>query len=179
MLGLVCIRFLLVHRCVTRVSHRSASLLIHSRMNGAQCCRTMPCRSAATRKRTASTSASVNSSRSKRRWSATRGDLRAHMLDVFRPHAADQTNRGPVFADVGDDPECHGRDANQTCGGRAIGQTGCRSCGANDLQDGDVLNLQNLLIRRHFDGTGRGDEDQRLLYRCLSMPSAVIFESSV
>ena len=23
---------------------------------------------------------------------------------------------------------------------------------ANDLQDGDVLNLQNLLIRRHFDG---------------------------
>jgi len=41
------------------------------------------------------------------RWNTTRGKFRAHMLDVFRPHAADQTNRGAVFADVGDDPECH------------------------------------------------------------------------
>jgi hypothetical protein len=33
------------------------------------------------------------------------------MLDVFRPHAPDQTNRGPVFAYVGEDPESHGRRA--------------------------------------------------------------------
>ena len=32
------------------------------------------------------------------------------------------------------------------------GQTGSRPNGASDLQDGDVLNLQDLLIRRHFDG---------------------------
>ncbi len=44
-----------------------------------------------------------------RRRSATRNDLRAHMLDVFRAHAADQTNCGPTLADVGDDPECHVR----------------------------------------------------------------------
>src|SRR5258706_6389344 len=42
-----------------------------------------------------------------RRRSTTCGEFRAHMLDVFRSHAADQTNRGPVFADFGDDPESH------------------------------------------------------------------------
>ena len=44
----------------------------------------------------------------KRRWSATCGDFRTHVLDVLRPHTADQANRGPVFADVGDDPQSHG-----------------------------------------------------------------------
>ena len=111
-----------------------------------------------------------------RRWSATRGDFRAHMIDVFRPHAADQTNRGPVFADVGDDPESHVRrepNVRRWCNR----QTGRRSIGANDLQGSDVLNLQNVLIRRHFDGTQARVSDS--LYRCLSMPNAVIFESSV
>jgi hypothetical protein len=30
------------------------------------------------------------------------------VLDVFHPHTADQMNRGPVFANVGDDPQSHG-----------------------------------------------------------------------
>ena len=63
----------------------------------------------------------------KRRRSATRGNLRAHVLDVFRPHTADQTNRGPVFADVGDDPQSHGRD-RATRGGRAMGSPAAIVC---------------------------------------------------
>src|SRR5258706_15944744 len=46
-----------------------------------------------------------------RRWSATRGELRTHMFDVFRPHATDETNRGSVFADFWDDPESHSQEA--------------------------------------------------------------------
>jgi hypothetical protein len=53
----------------------------------------------------------------KRRRGATCGDLRAHVLDVFRPHTADQANRGPVFADVGDDPRVMGA-TRQSRGGR-------------------------------------------------------------
>ena len=52
------------------------------------------------------------------RWNTTRGNFRAHMRDVFRPHVTDQTNRGPVFIDVGDDPESHER-------GRAIARRWC------------------------------------------------------
>jgi hypothetical protein len=47
------------------------------------------------------------------------------MLDVFGSHAPDQPNRGPVFADVGDDPESHARDepdVRRPCNR----QTGCR-----------------------------------------------------
>ena len=46
-----------------------------------------------------------------RRRRATRGELRTHMFDVFRPHATDETNRGSVFADFGDDPESHSQEA--------------------------------------------------------------------
>src|SRR5437870_2155809 len=35
-----------------------------------------------------------------RGWRTTHGKFRAHGLDVFGTHAADQTNRGAVFADV-------------------------------------------------------------------------------
>jgi hypothetical protein len=86
------------------------------------------------------------------RRSAIRSDLRAPMLDVFRPHAADQADRGPVFADVGDDPERHLRREPKRAGGLCNGQTGSPPIEANDLQDRDVLNRQNVLIRRHFDG---------------------------
>src|SRR6185436_13838730 len=84
-----------------------------------------------------------------RRWSTTRGNLLTHRRDVFGTHAADQTNRGPVFADVGDDPQRHGRD-------RAIAWRWCnwqslpRSCAASDLQGGRVLMVQNLLIGQRF-----------------------------
>ena len=121
------------------------------------------------------------------RWNTTRGNFRAHMSDVFRLHVTDQTNRGPVFIDIRDDPQSH------ECG-RANARRWCnrQTCGdrnaANDLQERDVLMFQNLPICRHRCGgfskveghcaVGAG-EDQRLLYRCLSMPSDMIFESSV
>jgi hypothetical protein len=46
------------------------------------------------------------------------------MRDVFRLYVTDQTNRGPVFIDVRDDPESHERGLGnarrwcnrQTCG---------------------------------------------------------------
>src|SRR5437773_12124952 len=64
-----------------------------------------------------------------RRWHATRGNLLTDGFDVFGSHAADQTNRGPAFADLGDDPQRHGRDraiAWRLCNG----QSPPRSCAA-------------------------------------------------
>jgi len=77
--------------------------------------------------------------------------LCAHMFEVFRPHVADQTNRGSVFADVGDDPERHSQGVPRPvtpCNRR----TDCQSCGANNLRGVAVPNLQNLLIRQQSDG---------------------------
>ncbi len=68
-----------------------------------------------------------------RGWNATCGVLRTHVLDVFRLHTSDKANRGPVFADVGDDPQGHGRDranAWRSCNGQSLP----RSCAASDLQ---------------------------------------------
>ncbi len=53
------------------------------------------------------------------RWNTAGGNFGAHMSDVFRLHVTDQTNRGPVFADVGDDPQRHER-GRQTRGDCAI-----------------------------------------------------------
>ena len=84
MLGLVCIRFSLSDVPATR----SASLLIHSRMN-----RAMVQDDALPLGRDEETNRiDVGQShfvQIQRRWSATRGNLRADMLDVFRAHAAD------------------------------------------------------------------------------------------
>ena len=66
----------------------------------------MPSRSAAVRKRIAV--GERDFVQVQRRWRTTHGKFRAHGLDVFRPHATDQTNGRPVFADVGDDPQRHG-----------------------------------------------------------------------
>src|SRR2546428_8715232 len=84
-----------------------------------------------------------------RRWHATRGNLLTDGFDVFGSHAADQTNRGPAFADFGDDPQRHGSV-------RAIGWPSCnwqtlrRSSAASDLRGGSVLIVQNLLIGQRF-----------------------------
>ena len=43
------------------------------------------------------------------RWNTTRGNLRAHMSDVFPLHVTDQTNRCPVFIDIRDDSQSHER----------------------------------------------------------------------
>lgn len=112
------------------------------------------------------------------RWSTTRGNLRAHMNEVFRLHVTDQTNRCSRVADLGDDPQCHVRgraNVRRACNG----QTRCRSIEVNVLRGSGVLSVQNLLIGRHSRRTAAGGERQRLLYRCLSIPNAVIFESSV
>ena len=55
-------------------------------------------------------------------WDTTRGNFRAHMSNVFRPHATDQTNRCPVFIDVRDDPESHERGPAKPRGDGAIGR---------------------------------------------------------
>ena len=86
-----------------------------------------------------------------RSWSATGRELRAHMFDVFRPHATDEANRGSVFADFGDDPESHsqGEPRHLTVvqwTGRLSAQSGQRLTGRR------VTNRQNLLIRRQSDG---------------------------
>ena len=41
------------------------------------------------------------------RWNTARGNLCAHMNDVFRLHVTDQTNRRPVFIGIRDDPQSH------------------------------------------------------------------------
>ena len=58
------------------------------------------------------------------RWNTTRGNLRAHMSDVFRLHVTDQTNRCPVFIDIRGDSQSHER-------GRANAQRWCnrQTCG--------------------------------------------------
>jgi len=84
-----------------------------------------------------------------RRWHATRGNLLTDGFDVFGSHAADQTNRGPAFADFGDDPQRHGcvrAIAWPSCNG----QTLRRSSAASDLRGDDVPILQNLLIGQRF-----------------------------
>src|SRR6266850_2449442 len=70
------------------------------------------------------------------RWTAICRKLCAQMFEVFRPHVADQTNRGSVFADVGDDPERHSQGVPRPvtpCKRR----TDCQSCGANNLRASD------------------------------------------
>jgi hypothetical protein len=55
---------------------------------------------------------------------------------------------------------CHGRDEAQ----REMAVQGTDrlpSIGANDLPGGEVLNLQNLLIRRHDDGRVLVDAQRR------------------
>ena len=61
------------------------------------------------------------------RWNTTRGNLRAHMSDVFRPHVTDQTNRCPVFMDIRDDPQSHER-GGQTRGDGAIDRPAAIAC---------------------------------------------------
>jgi hypothetical protein len=94
-------------------------------------------------------------------WGTTAVNFRTDVLDVFRLHSSDETNRCSVRVDIGDDPQSHERARPNAAPSRAIVGPDARCIALNDLEAVVVLIFQNLLTRRHV-ACGRATRTQSI-----------------